>query len=377
MIGRQRLFHFQSPRAPKMIKNLFLFANKLDQKGLYKEADAIDYILLKLAMSLEDARLTLGVSSDATPEDIQKAWKQKAFEAHPDRGGSELLMKRINVARDVLIEARRNSPYRPRPETEYRPKPKPKPEPKRVSWEQAQEWAKIPDNVKWLFITKPSYSPYLGDKSAKGFVVVGEQFKGASAYVCVSVYYFSEKNHFTGTDTELYEMKTQYSSKDPKELERTIKSMFNGFPLLKKGFGGKVIILPKNTAFDKSISHTDGREVSLKNAIEILEEKPISIKGKVDIVLELGRGEDWDDHILTFIVNGRPFKLSKELSDMLTKKSNLLRAVFGFDYYSGRKKNITRMRKNKDKILNFLANKLEGKGPEELVGALKRAAEAK
>ena len=38
----------------------------------------------------------LGVSENATQEDIKKAFRQKSKEHHPDRGGNEEEFKRIN-----------------------------------------------------------------------------------------------------------------------------------------------------------------------------------------------------------------------------------------------------------------------------------------
>ncbi len=45
----------------------------------------------------------LGVSKNASQKEINAAYKKAAFKAHPDRGGSEAEMKRINQARDVLL----------------------------------------------------------------------------------------------------------------------------------------------------------------------------------------------------------------------------------------------------------------------------------
>lgn len=44
----------------------------------------------------------LGVSSHATPDEIEAAYKRLAMEHHPDRGGDSDKMARINAARDAL-----------------------------------------------------------------------------------------------------------------------------------------------------------------------------------------------------------------------------------------------------------------------------------
>lgn len=360
------------------LKRLIALASKLDKKGLHQEADTIDYILLKLAMSLQDAQMILGVSPSATNEEIQKAWKQKVFQLHPDRGGSEEEVKKINVARDILMG--RQKEYMPRPEREYRPPERAKPEPQHITFEEAKEKVNIPEGVEWKFVTDTSYSPYLGDLKTAVFVAYGVRSEGKNAYgqevmehIFVGVCHYKEMNHYTGTDIDTYKMYVETHA-SPYGMRLVIGDLFKKCPKIEKGFSGKVVILPEGTPFDKHIGHTRGRSVSLKNALEILSGKPVSTKGKVDIVLELKRGESFSDYILVFVVNGRPYELSQELSDELAKKSGLLRAVFGTYYYTDSKKNLTRMKKNKEKVLNYLIKKLGGKGPEDLVEALKRAA---
>ena len=52
----------------------------------------------------------LSVARTATQEEIKKAWRKKAFEFHPDRGGSDKMMFKINWAYEQLSnpESRRN-----------------------------------------------------------------------------------------------------------------------------------------------------------------------------------------------------------------------------------------------------------------------------
>src|SRR5690606_21921588 len=56
------------------------------------------------AMSAAEARSLLGVSADATRQDIQAAWKRLMTRAHPDQGGTEGLASRLNAARDRLLK---------------------------------------------------------------------------------------------------------------------------------------------------------------------------------------------------------------------------------------------------------------------------------
>lgn len=60
-----------------------------------------------IAMSVGDALSLLGLTSaDLSDKDkVKKVYRQKALDTHPDRGGSEDLMKKINQAYDVLVNA--------------------------------------------------------------------------------------------------------------------------------------------------------------------------------------------------------------------------------------------------------------------------------
>ncbi|MCS6625030.1 hypothetical protein N0B44_19125 [Roseibacterium beibuensis] len=56
------------------------------------------------AMSAAEARSLLGVSTDATRQEINTAWKRLMTRAHPDQGGTEGLASRLNAARDRLLK---------------------------------------------------------------------------------------------------------------------------------------------------------------------------------------------------------------------------------------------------------------------------------
>ncbi|MFA4950977.1 J domain-containing protein [Brevundimonas sp.] len=55
------------------------------------------------AMTDAEARSLLGVAADATPAQINAAWKRLMGRAHPDQGGTEGLASRLNAARDRLL----------------------------------------------------------------------------------------------------------------------------------------------------------------------------------------------------------------------------------------------------------------------------------
>jgi hypothetical protein len=58
-------------------------------------------------MSEAEARSTLGVSAQASDQDINAAWRRLMTRAHPDQGGTEGLAARLNAARDRLLKRRR------------------------------------------------------------------------------------------------------------------------------------------------------------------------------------------------------------------------------------------------------------------------------
>jgi hypothetical protein len=54
-------------------------------------------------MSLGEARSILGVTDEATPEEVQAAYTRLMRLAHPDKGGTSGLAAQLNAARDRLL----------------------------------------------------------------------------------------------------------------------------------------------------------------------------------------------------------------------------------------------------------------------------------
>lgn len=62
-------------------------------------------------MPADDARRLLGLSENATLDEIRAAHRRLIARVHPDAGGSAELANRVNVARDTLIaEMNRRTP---------------------------------------------------------------------------------------------------------------------------------------------------------------------------------------------------------------------------------------------------------------------------
>jgi hypothetical protein len=57
------------------------------------------------SMSREEAYAVLGLKPGALPEDVKSAHKRLMKEFHPDRGGSDYLAAKINMAKEVLLAA--------------------------------------------------------------------------------------------------------------------------------------------------------------------------------------------------------------------------------------------------------------------------------
>jgi hypothetical protein len=55
------------------------------------------------AKQIERARVLLGVSQSASPQEIRDAHREMATELHPDKGGSTARLAEINAARDILL----------------------------------------------------------------------------------------------------------------------------------------------------------------------------------------------------------------------------------------------------------------------------------
>ncbi len=79
--------------------------------------NAREAVRLLLAMSMEEAKQALGFAPNANPSlgEIQRAYRAKAIQNHPDRGGDLKKMVVINVAKEILEGKRVND------KTEYTP----------------------------------------------------------------------------------------------------------------------------------------------------------------------------------------------------------------------------------------------------------------
>lgn len=60
---------------------------------------------------MTDFYQTLGVSENATPDEIKKAYRSLANKHHPDKGGDQAIFKNISVAYDTLSDPQKKAEY--------------------------------------------------------------------------------------------------------------------------------------------------------------------------------------------------------------------------------------------------------------------------
>jgi hypothetical protein len=82
---------------PNILLTLRLFL--LHKKGNHTS----DHNNFSKKMTIEEAREILGVQSNATKEEIIKAYKSAILRNHPDKGGSNYLASKINEAKKILL----------------------------------------------------------------------------------------------------------------------------------------------------------------------------------------------------------------------------------------------------------------------------------
>lgn len=85
----------------------WLLGGALIAAGLYLiTASRVRQVVRRIddGMTLREARETLGVPADASPAQINAAWKRLMTRAHPDQGGTQGLATRLNAARDRLLK---------------------------------------------------------------------------------------------------------------------------------------------------------------------------------------------------------------------------------------------------------------------------------
>lgn len=338
----------------------------------------------RIAMTVEEAKSLLGFSRYAEPSeaDVTKAYRVKAFEAHPDRGGSLDDMVNLNVARDVLTGKQRptfersqpSQPPRQPTQTRYE-----KPKAKEVSFSEAKGKAGIPADVEWLFVTDTQrgigYSSDEYNRSDTCRVAYG---RTATKHVFVAMRHFVYEQYFVGASAP-QDIWTVRSFEYPLEgAEATqpawlygnvVKAMklvdfdgkFNSKVLDAQGWKLDDDKMPRGTGL--SIKHWlvesgqvagDAPSVAgRKNVIEITYQQSDDAKPDHYKVDRGGYAHDYE--AVAIVCNGKAEYLNeRDLIKFI--KAGLVRRIFGDYVYGGEKKNLTRMRDGKRYMEVFLRN---------------------
>ena len=74
-----------------------------DWRETWRDAEAAYSATVDRVMDDAEARQILGVAPEATPAEIQAAYRRLIQRLHPDHGGSAYLAAQLNQARDVLL----------------------------------------------------------------------------------------------------------------------------------------------------------------------------------------------------------------------------------------------------------------------------------
>lgn len=319
---------------------------------------------------------------------VEKAYRGKAFEHHPDRGGDPDRMVEVNIARDILLGKRGPSrgdveDWSPPPGgggyTAPRRDRGPMKETK-VTFEEALAKAHVPSGVNWVFASNTGYGGY-GDAHTSATVFYGTT---DTQHIFLGVHYNRDSNMFENWKREVY---TCFLDSAPKAspisevAPRKIREMFNRFSGLRKGYNAKVTILPQGfQPTEREATFPNGKTMSFKDAMVNLglvgEEHRWKTKQKLKIVLiyhRKGFGKE-EEVNLELDINGRTFELNRDsVKMMLQGHERALRAIFGTYYYDGSKKELTRI-KGAKAVLTQMAEAFKTE-PQELQDLLSQAAE--
>lgn len=343
------------------------------------------YARLLLAMSMGEAKSILGFPPGASPseQEVSKAYKSKAFENHPDRGGDASKMVEINVAKDILQG--KQSPTGPGGRRQRRPsgppggwtdedrvpKDKPKPPPPVDGASFSQAMGSIPGGIDWKFVSTVAYASDLkridGDAYWRyyyGWVAYGQT---ESHHVFAGIRVETAKQAMRGDGAwEAFHVGAPRKLNLIRLAPKMVKQIMAGLTGLEGSMDNKYMVPKKYKVLDGTLSESilkaGGAGLRLKDAIIGSGSMPAGSAGlkgrKAQITIEpvwnQGKYKDWkaengrmmggDAHNAYdwFVeVNGKGRQLKDEEVERLAK-SHFLAGVFSYEYK--RKKNITRMR---------------------------------
>lgn len=333
------------------------------------------YAFFFLSMSLDQAKQVLGFppGSDPSPAEIQKAYRLKALEHHPDRGGDTDRMVEVNVAKDILEGTRgpsydRSSPDPgsevPETRTQWR-----KPKDDEVSFNEAKSKVSIPGDIEWKFVTdRQRGTHYSSDEFNRSEIFWVAYGRTDSQHIFLGISHHYYKQYFPGTNVPDRDIWTMKSLEIPVKGDEgttpawlygnvlkvlkliSFDGRFNSKVVDAKGWklddkmpGGGTMSIKNWLAETGEVKKDDPRVQNRKHVIEIkistsYTEKPGYAKSRY--------GNDYE--LIEIILNGKPHPLSEEDTKKITHNFKTKKLFFGDYAYGGSKKQITRMQKAKE-----------------------------
>lgn len=352
-------------------------------------------------MTRQEAENVLDVSPGASPSELKDAYRSKTRENHPDHGGDAEIMKKVNLAYEILTDkstpsydrSPSYSPDAPVP-TQTRWKA---PEEVRVSFKDAKNLAGIPADVEWLFVTRSHTSGYSSDEVQNETLTYLAFGTTDTKLVFVSCVRRIKRDFFVGgvNNSDIWEMTShEYPKGSPESLASTIVSRTQD--VLHRShvkFNGKVQDIRGKEFNERVFTSIGTRTMAIKDWIAnsgLVSSADPSLSNRkvtVDFFIQISLAEKpgyqkpiqdplYDYQRQTIVVNGREFVLSLEdmkkvVSTRLGGK-RLVNAIFGDYIYDESKKSITRMAKGKV-LLEWMAKSLTSI-PEETREAMASAA---
>jgi hypothetical protein len=289
------------------------------------------YARLFQAMSLDYAKVVLGLPPGSWPSEaeVMKAWRQKAFENHPDRGGDLTKMVEVNVAKDVLLGKQRPTADRP-------PSPQPPPPPpaettgpdekplfNEHSFEEAAKKANAPiSNVYWQWVTEyQNFEPEsfevrrLGALDT-GWVAYGQHENGDHVFLPIGTGMF----HQLDPD----ELETWWVGK-PVPVSRKVPTPRAVSEGMTKAVGqikgltktNKIYVISDNIGrrylAQKDIEQPKGSATTIQKWLEVTG-RGKEVPFKLVIQLRTGPRGSWDKQVV-IVINGHDNVLSPEATE--------------------------------------------------------------
>lgn len=332
-----------------------------------------------------------------TEAEVNLAYRAKVrdvIKADPEAAKDQEAMKPFNMAKDTLTgqltpDRDRGAPQDVDTGGGYsggRRAPTPPPAEEKTSFLEAKAQAKIPSDVKWLFVTDSQHSGYSSDEftnSTNGWVACG-QTDSHWVYVTAEHHYYrayGPNGYFSlnekQTPKDIWDIETlKIAKKDPvptaAELYKGVVKAWGNFKRLDKKFNSKVVEA-KDWAFHEKLP--TGRKITIKQLVS--NETGVEFTGKmsVEVVYEESRergdktpagffsvGEYSTPYQLQLVINGREHTLSVADMEVMHKTlrvsgKRFVERVFGEYPHQSRPKSLTLNRDGK-LIMAWMAEKL-------------------